>query len=98
MTRDARVGCRRIRPGWVMSPQRRIPTAIRPTILNVTTFLKLISPFLCAATRFLYIPSGDDPVGKPKTKGFSSVGPKDFIRPNAALSVRLYGSATVYAH
>lgn len=52
----------------------------RHTILKVTTFLNEISPALYFSTRILYMPIGEEPVGRPRTKGWSGVGPKALIR------------------
>lgn len=52
------------------------------TMLKVTTLLKEISPALNACTRYLYTISGLLPVGRPSTKGRSSVGANVFMRPN----------------
>ena len=49
------------------------------TILKVTTFSKEISPALYFSTRILYILTGEEPVGRPRTKGCSGVGAKALI-------------------
>jgi hypothetical protein len=37
-------------------------------------FWKEITPCLFSSIRFLYMPKGEEPVGKPNTNGFSAVG------------------------
>ena len=49
------------------------------TMLKVTTFSNEISPALYFCTRISYILIGDEPVGRPRTKGCSGVGAKALI-------------------
>ena len=49
-------------------------------MLNVTTCAKDSSPALWNSTSFLYTTSGEEPVGRPSTKGRSAVGPKARMR------------------
>lgn len=53
---------------------------IMHTILKVTTFSKETSPALYFSTRILYRLSGEEPVGRPSTKGCAGVGAKCLMR------------------
>lgn len=48
-------------------------------MLKVTTFSKEISPALYFSTRSLYMRTGLEPVGRPRTKGCVGVGAKALI-------------------
>ena len=50
------------------------------TMLNVTTFLKEMSPARCLSTNDLYMSKGLLPVGSPRMKGLDSVGANVLIR------------------
>ena len=56
------------------------------TMLNVMTFSNDISPALYFSTRTLYIPTGLDPVGRPRTNGWSLVGLKLLILSDVAVN------------
>jgi hypothetical protein len=77
------VGDRHTRPteGQLLSFDNQ--EVIAATMLNVTTFLKEISPALKRWTKILYMISGLLPVGRPRTKGLSGVGAKSLMRPTA---------------
>lgn len=55
-------------------------------MLNVTTFLNEILPALCFSISNLYTASGLLPVGRPRTKGRVSVGPKALMRSVVCIS------------
>ena len=61
-------------------------------MLNVMTFLKDSFPALWNCTRYAYIFSGDEPVGKPSTKGRSGVGAKAVMR--SRISCARYSEAS----
>lgn len=74
------IACEKIyvKKNFFFTSYRDMPTY--SSILNVTTYLKDNFPSLQNSARRLYVLSGDDPVGKPSTKGLDFVGSNWLIR------------------